>query len=331
LKKTEEIFYPVHEDIFSANLFVNESPEIYTYQIANEHDTIFKDLFSDKNEARKFINQYLKLTVPIKEDELEAYNTCFITPEFRSKEADIVYKMKHKNIFFLIEHQSTIDLSMPYRIENYSMLIINRAVEKEKMKQKNYLYPKVIPIVLYTGEKKWKASISFSEVQEKLEGYQEEDKTYTIIDINDYTENQLLEDDLTISKILVLEKLRTHENFIDNIEKVIEKTKKEKQYVIEKIIHLILRKELGNEETEKLLTKLNKEKEEKDMFEEDMLLVGERLRKDKERQLRKSKNEGIKENKMKTAKRMLEEGLPIELIAKITELGKEKIEKLVSN
>jgi len=31
---------------------------------------------------------------------------------------------------------------------------------------------------------------------------------------------------------------------------------------------------------------LNKEKEEKDMFEEDMLLVGERLRKDKERQLR---------------------------------------------
>ena len=76
--------------------------------------------------------------------------------------------MKDKNIFFLIEHQSTIDLSMPYRIENYALEIINTAVDKEKMKSNNYRYPKVIPIVLYTGEKKWKANLSFSDVQEKL-------------------------------------------------------------------------------------------------------------------------------------------------------------------
>lgn len=157
MQETEDFLYEMYDDdddIFSKNLCVEEEPEIYTYQVTNEHDTIFKDLFSDREEARKFINQYLKLEVPIEEDTLEPYNNCFITPEFRSKEADIVYKMKNKNIFFLIEHQSTIDLSMPYRIGNYSMLIINRAVEKEKMKQKEYLYPKVIPIVLYTGDTK---------------------------------------------------------------------------------------------------------------------------------------------------------------------------------
>lgn len=188
----------------------------------------------------------------------------------------------------------------------------------------------MIPIVLYTGGKKWKASLSFSEVQEKLEGYQEKDKSYTIVDINNYTEKELLEDDLTISKVLVLEKTRTNENFSDSIEKVIQKTKKEKQYMIEKIIDLILRKQLGEEATESLLEKFRNEEE------EGMLLVAERLKKDTERKMKRCKMEGkkegkeerIEETKRMTAKKMLEEGLSMELIEKITGLGKQKIEEL---
>lgn len=328
MQESKHFLYPAYEDIFSANLSVHETSEPYLYSITNEHDTIFKDLFSDREEARKFINQYLNLKVPIKTRELEPYNNSFITPDFRSKEADIVYKMKNRNIFFLIEHQSTIDLSMPYRIENYSMLIINRAVEKEKMRQKGYLYPKVIPIVLYTGENKWKSSLSFSEVQEKLDGYEEKDKSYTIVDINNYTEEELLKDDLTISKVLMIEKSRTGDNFITNIEKVIERTNKDKLYVIEKIINLILRKELGNEKTDILLEKFKSEKEEIDM-----LLVAERLKKDREKEMKRCKMEGRKEGIEKgiqvTAKKMLEEGLEIDLIHKITGLNKEKIQKLI--
>ena len=30
--------------------------------------------------------------------------------------ADIVYKIKNKNAFILIEHQSSVDIKMPYRI-----------------------------------------------------------------------------------------------------------------------------------------------------------------------------------------------------------------------
>lgn len=67
-----------------------------------------------------------------------------------------------------------------------------------------------------------------------------------------------------------------------------------------------------------------------------MLLVAERLKKDREREMRrckmegkkKGKEEGIEETRRITAKRMLEEGLSVDLIKKITGLGKEKIEKL---
>lgn len=328
MQESNNVLYRAYEDILGANLSVHEASELYTYQISNEHDTIFKDLFSDREEARKFLNQYLNLKIPIKENELEPYNNSFITPDFRNKEADIVYKMKNRNIFFLIEHQSTIDLSMPYRIENYSMLIINRAVEKEKMRQKGYLYPKVIPIVLYTGEKKWKTSLSFSEVQEKLDGYEETDKSYAIVDINNYTEKELLEDDLTISKVLMIEKSRTDKNFIANIEKVVERTNTDKLYVIEKIINLILRKELGNKKTDMLLEKFKNKKEGKNM-----LLVAERLKKDREREMKRCQKEGmekgIQKTKLITAKKMLEEGLDIDLINKITGLSKEKIEEFI--
>ena len=89
-----------------------EPEEIYTYNIDNEHDKLFKDLLSDKEETRKFINKFLKLPEPLKQNELELYNSSYITSEYKSKEADIVYKKKDEDIFFLIEHQSTVDLSL---------------------------------------------------------------------------------------------------------------------------------------------------------------------------------------------------------------------------
>ena len=145
-----------------------ESEEIYTYNIDNEHDKLFKDLLSDKEEARKFINKFLKLPEPLKQNELELYNSSYITSEYKSNEADIVYKKKNEDIFFLIEHQSTVDISMPYRIKNYAVEILRTAVDKSKLHQIDYEYPLIIAIVLYTGDKKWNAKLKFEDMQKKL-------------------------------------------------------------------------------------------------------------------------------------------------------------------
>lgn len=70
-----------------------------------------------------------------------------------------------EDIFFLIEQQSQIDYSMPYRILNYSVEIIRNAVNQKRLKNKSYKMPVVYPIVLYTGNKKWKAKEHFEQSQ----------------------------------------------------------------------------------------------------------------------------------------------------------------------
>ncbi len=59
----------------------------------------------------------------------------FRTSVFGSIEADIVYKIKDKDYFILIEHQSTIDDKMAYRIQNYKQAIIDSAIDTKKIER----------------------------------------------------------------------------------------------------------------------------------------------------------------------------------------------------
>ena len=66
----------------------------------------------------------------------------------------MVYRKKGEDIFFLIEHQSTIDYSMPYRILMYCLEILKRAIDITKIGKSYYKIPMVYPIVIYTGKRK---------------------------------------------------------------------------------------------------------------------------------------------------------------------------------
>ena len=114
------------------------------------------------------INQAIK--TKLKAEEIEKYTSSFVNKIFENREADIVYKYKNKNIFFLIEHQTKIDYSMQYRILEYEIEIMKSAIDIRKVKNKEYKLPLVIPIVLYTGKKKWDAKRYLEESQETLDG-----------------------------------------------------------------------------------------------------------------------------------------------------------------
>ena len=59
---------------------------------------------------------------------------------------------------------------MPYRILEYEIEIMKSAIDIRKVKNKEYKLPLVIPIVLYTGKKKWDAKRYLEESQETLDG-----------------------------------------------------------------------------------------------------------------------------------------------------------------
>ena len=227
------------------------------YQVDKEHDKIFKAIFDNKKEAAQFINKALKLENEIKEEQLEKYNSSYITRAFQSQEADIVYKIKEKNVFFLIEHQSTIDYSMPYRILIYQMEIMRSAIEVSKIKTKEYKIPTVIPIVLYTGKQKWNAVQTLRDSQEVLEeGISAEPSKFNLVDINYLNKEELLEDDSFFSKVLLLEKANNSKEIIEALEKIMPKIKPEQKDLIKRIISLILVKKIGQEKAKELVKKM---------------------------------------------------------------------------
>ena len=81
-----------------------------------KHDKIFKDILQNKEEIVQFINKFGDYEVNA--EGLEIYNPNYITEKFEYKNADIVYKLKDKELYFLIEHQTKVDYSMAYRIFN---------------------------------------------------------------------------------------------------------------------------------------------------------------------------------------------------------------------
>ena len=138
--------YIEYKDIFKDFKILQLADQKESYNITNKHDKIFRTILDKKEEAVALINQAIK--TELKTEEIEKYTSSFVNKIFENREADIVYKYENKNIFFLIEHQTKIDYSMPYRILEYEIEIMKSAIDIRKIKNKEYKLPLVIPIVL---------------------------------------------------------------------------------------------------------------------------------------------------------------------------------------
>ena len=318
--------YLKYEETNSSNRVKENEENIYNFN--NEHDKVFREVLSIKEEALYLINKALKPKKEIKE-EIELYNSKFVTSKYEYRESDIIYKVKNKNIFFIIEHQSTVDYSMVYRMLEYSVEIMRQIIEGKENKRKTYKYPLIIPIVIYTGDKKWNAKLCMREVREKIEWYEEKEEI-SLVDINKYTREELLEEKNILSKVMILEKSKNEAEFIENVEKVLQTTEEKN---IEKLKNIIRYKAEGiieTKEIEKILKKVKKEKEEITMT------LAERIKRNEKEEKMKARNEGRREGKREgriegrseIAKELLKIGMPIKQIEKVTKFSEKEIEKL---
>ena len=245
--------YKKYNKIFPKVYGVREESENYELETTHQyHDKIFKDILDNKKELINFMEQYIGFQKDkiLKEENIEKYNRKFITSDFKTKESDIIYKIKDENIFILIEHQSTIDYKMPERIVEYCLELI-RSVKTKSDKN----YPLICPIVLYTGKKKWDAPLTISENQESGYGFKKLDyPKYNLIDINNYTKEELVEQKNGISKIILFEKLKTNKEIEETIRELIKrKITEEERKAINQIFKYsnLIKKLLNQEELEK--------------------------------------------------------------------------------
>ena len=279
-----------------------------------------------KEEAIALINQAIK--IKLKAEEIEKYTSSFVSKIFQNREADIVYKYKNKNIFLLIEHQTKIEYSMPYRILEYEIEIMKSAIDIRKVKNKEYKLPFVIPIVLYTGKKKWDAKRYLEESQETLDGVKMKAGNYNLVDINDFTKEELLQGKTLISKMMLLEKSESTEESIEMLEKIIPNTNKEEKELLKRVITILFGEKIGEEKTKELIEKI-------DGGEEKMLDLVDMIRNENKMYINIGRKEGRKEGEIKLkqtcqeiAQKLLKLKMPITQISEITTLPKEEIEKL---
>ena len=287
--KYEELYEKT--EIKKQNFCVAEESEEYIFDKNNEHDKVFRDVLSIKEEALELINKALKPKKEIKE-EIELYNNRFITSKYKERESDIIYKVKNKNIFFLIEHQSTIDYSMVYRMMEYSIEIMRLIIQGKENKSKTYKYPLIIPIIIYTGDKEWDAKLSMKEIKEHVEWYEEKEEI-SLVDVNKYTKEELLEENNILSKVMILEKSKNKIEFMENVKEVLEISDDRN---IDKLKDIIIYKAYDALEQEELEEMLNKMKN-KNKKEESIMTLGERIRRNEREERMRARNEAIKEGR----------------------------------
>ena len=309
------------------------------YVVNHQHDKIFRTVLDRKSDAIVLINKALNTQLEVQD--IEKYNSSFINKVFQNREADIVYKIKDRSIFILIEHQTKVDYLMPYRILEYEVAIMQSAIDLDKIKNKESKIPLVIPIVLYTGNKKWNAKKYLEENQEKIEGIENGLENYNLIDINELTEKELLEDNSFISKMILIEKSKNTENIVEILEKIVKITKEEDKETLRRIISIILEEKIGITKAKELIEKMEGD-------EGNMLAVVDMIRRENQMYIEIGKKEGRKEGrkegkiegkkegkiegkleeKIKIVTNMLKEKFNVEMIQKITGVDKEEIEKI---
>ena len=309
-------------------------------RVNNEHDKVFRKILADKIEVTKFLNEQLKTN--LKPEDIEQYNSSYINTLMQNEEADVVYKLKSKNEFFLIEHQSKVDYRMPFRILKYEIAIIESAINEKECKKRDYLYPRVNAIVLYTGKQKWNVTQTFNETQ--VTSILEKDiefAKYIFVDINNYTEEKLLEAPSFMTKALLIEKAKDNEQIANYIEKIIETINKDKENysdnmkeIFQIMLTQIIKNKIGQEKTYEFLNKLNIGGD------EDMMAVFETIQQDNKRIYRRGKKDGIVEGikqgisqgimqkSIEIAKKLLKENFSKEKVANLTGLSEKEIEKI---
>lgn len=211
---------------------------------------------------------------------------------------------------------------MPKRILDYEIEIMKTAENHNVILKKDAEMPIIIPIVIYTGKMKWNVSGYIKDCRKKLSRLESfRLGNYYIIDNNTYTDEELLNDKFFISKLMLLERMKTTEELYINLKNVIIKETNEKNIkLLENIIKFIYKNKLDKDYTDKLINEIAR-KSRKEEGGNDMIL--EMIENENKALIRKGK----KERSIEIAKNMLKEKVDIDFIMRMTGLTKKQILK----
>lgn len=284
----------IHQLRLNAVMELAEEKNNYV-KTRNTHDKLAKIVIKDKDEVIKFINNFIKPKEKLECNDLIKYTNSFINRKYRYKEADLVYKIKNKNVFFLIEHQSSVDGTMLTRLINYCIDIIyewSRTASNFKGKVE---YPIVVPIVIYTGKEKWNIPRNFEQKQTEDNTYNNYkiSMNYNLIEIHKISINKLLNENSLFGYGMILEKSKNYEELTKNVELILNSKIDSKMLAkLKEIFICLLKNSIEDSFKEEIIEKIDLKL--KEGVDENMSCLQERLVQEFRQEIRNEFKEGYK-------------------------------------
>ncbi|WP_425362066.1 Rpn family recombination-promoting nuclease/putative transposase [Candidatus Tisiphia endosymbiont of Mystacides longicornis] len=128
-----------------------------------KHDEIFRKSMENPIVAKEFLATHLPKDVLalIDSTSLKLEKDSFIESDLSETISDVLFSVKFNDqdgyIFLLLEHQSTVDKMMAFRLFKYMINICDRYLTTNPKAKR---LPLIYPLIIYNGKKKYNASLN---------------------------------------------------------------------------------------------------------------------------------------------------------------------------
>ncbi len=160
---------------------MTESAEILSYfdiRIEQFPDRSARWLFEDRENVRGLLEIVAtELVERIDFSQIAQINRSFVPDNLREQESDMIFNVPFRSaseseellIYILIEHQSTVDSTMGFRVLFYMTQIWDsqrREWESEAVPKSQWRFRPILPIVFYTGAQCWNAPLTLNAIMD---------------------------------------------------------------------------------------------------------------------------------------------------------------------
>ncbi|MDU2938187.1 MAG: Rpn family recombination-promoting nuclease/putative transposase [Enterobacteriaceae bacterium] len=297
------------------------------------HDAIFKTFLSRVETARDFIMLHLPpaLLRLCNLDTLQLASGSFLEENLRPYYSDILYSLKTTRgegyIHVLIEHQSSPDKHMAFRLMRYAIAAMQRHLDAG-----HDTLPLVIPILFYQGRRSpypWAMNWleDFTDPQLACQIYSHD---FTLVDIRTIPDDDIMQHRSMAALTLIQKHIRQRDlaQLLDKLASLLIMEHIDRQQVVALVNYMLQTSETQNATVflRKLAQRVPRHGDELMTMAEQLENIG--LMKGIEKGIRQGKQAGEREATLKIARAMLENGLEEQAIVKMTGIAIEELRQL---
>ncbi len=159
------------------------------------HDRFIRKAFTEPEVAEEFFKHYLppEIQKSIDFSSLSLQKNSFIDDKLRMQIADLLYSANFNDkpgyLYVLLEHTSSHDKFLPYRMLKYTLAIMDQHLKKYPGSDLPFVYP----LILYTGGKRYRHSTRIYDLfgNHKTLAQKVYSKPYKIVDLTQVEEDTI--------------------------------------------------------------------------------------------------------------------------------------------